>query len=151
MGELNRAMTETSSTDQKQGNPDAVEIELRVRYPECDPAGVAHHSVYAIWMELARTELLRQRGTPYSGLLAKGIMFVVARISVRYRRSVEYDQVVRVRTWIAKSARSKVDHEYEMCCGDELVATAQTTLVCIDDQGRPCAVPDGVMSVGPGA
>jgi len=35
------------------------EIEIRARYPECDPMGVAHHTVYPIWFEIGRTEMLR--------------------------------------------------------------------------------------------
>ena len=143
-------MTQTVPTNQISDDPNAVEIEVRVRYPECDPAGVAHHSVYAIWLELARTELLRRRGEPYADLVARGVMFVVARMAVRYRRPAKYDDLLRVRTWIANSARAKVDHEYEIYCGDDLVATAQTTLVCVDAAGQPVSIPDGVMSVEPG-
>ena len=128
----------------------AVEIEIRVRYPECDPAGVAHHAVYPIWLELARTELLRRRGTPYAELVANGVMFVVARLCVRYRRPVQYDELLCVRTWISRSAKAKVDHEYEIHAGEQLVATAQTTLVCVDDVGRPRTIPDGVMAVDSG-
>ena len=43
-------------------------IGLRVRYPECDPMNVAHHSAYAVWLELARTELLREQGLAYRDL-----------------------------------------------------------------------------------
>lgn len=129
------------------GTRSAIEIEVRVRYPECDPAGVAHHGVYPIWLELARTELLRHNGMPYAALEADGVKFVVARMCIRYRRPVRYDDLLRVRTWIATSARAKVDHEYEIHCGPHLVATAQTTLVCVDGNGRPRPIPEGVMPV----
>ena len=128
---------------------DSIEIEIRVRYPECDPAGVAYHGAFPTWLELARTELLRRNGTPYAALEADGVKFVVARLCIRYRRPVRYDELIRVRTWIATSARAKVDHEYEIHAGPNLVATAQTTLVCVDAANRPRPIPDGVMSVSP--
>ena len=113
-------------------NPTSIgEIELRVRYPECDPAGVAHHSVFVVWMEMARTELLRQQGVPYAQLESEGVLFVVARVSLRFRKPVLYDQVIGVRTWVTSSARAKVEHEYEVRRGDEIVATGSTTLVCV--------------------
>lgn len=127
----------------------AIAIEVRVRYPECDPAGVAHHGVYPIWLELARTELLRRGGRPYAALESDGVKFVVARLCIRYRRPVKYDDLLQVRAWIAASARAKVDHEYEIRCGRHLIATAQTTLVCVDAAGRPRPIPEGVMPVGP--
>ncbi|MFI4854981.1 MAG: acyl-CoA thioesterase, partial [Phycisphaerales bacterium JB065] len=42
------------------------DLSLRVRYVECDPQGVAHHSSYVAWLEMGRTELLRlgPPGTP---------------------------------------------------------------------------------------
>ena len=33
------------------------EIEIRVRYPECDPMGFLHHSRVFIYFEMGRTEL----------------------------------------------------------------------------------------------
>jgi len=37
-----------------------------VRYAETDQMGIVHHSVYPIWFELARTDLAKQAGFPYS-------------------------------------------------------------------------------------
>lgn len=122
-----------------------IEIEVRVRYPECDPAGVAHHSVFAVWLEMARTELLRRQGVPYAELTQQGIQFVVARLAVRYRRPVYYDDLLRVKASLHDSGRAKADHDYEIHRGSELVATAQTTLVCVNAQGRPMLIPPGIM------
>jgi len=133
----------------KQGDaPDSsIEIEVRVRYPECDPGGVAHHSVYPVWLEIARTELLRSQGVPYAKLEAQGIIFVVARLSIRYRRPVRYDDLLQIRTWLSESGRAKVDHAYEIRCNGSVVADAQTTLVCVDRQGRPQLIPQGIMGI----
>ena len=43
-------------------------LNLRVRYAETDQMGVAHHSSYFVWMEAARTELLRESGLSYREL-----------------------------------------------------------------------------------
>ncbi len=123
------------------------EIEVRVRYTECDPMNVAHHSVYPVWMEMARTQWLRDRGMPYRELEEQGILFVVARMSLRYRKPARYDDVLVVRVWPVDDpnpSRVKVDQEYEIRRGDELLVTAQTTLVCVDRQGKPQAMPDQI-------
>lgn len=134
----------------------SIDIELRVRYPECDPIGVVHHSVYAIWMEIARTDLLRQQGTPYSELEKKGIFFVVARMQIRYRKPARYDDLLRVRATHLPGESIKVEHTYEIrrvsdgqgnSAGDELLADASTTLVCVDRNGRPQRIPDGTFGV----
>ena len=55
------------------------EIEVRVRYAETDSMGYLHHSRYAVFMEMGRTELLRQTGVNYRDLEAAGILFVLRR------------------------------------------------------------------------
>ena len=62
------------------------------RYSETDQAGVVHHTVYPVWFEMGRTELLRVNGLAYSELEKKGIYFVVSELSVKYRRPAFYDE-----------------------------------------------------------
>ncbi|MEY5033287.1 MAG: Acyl-CoA thioester hydrolase YbgC, partial [Planctomycetota bacterium] len=61
-------------------------IEVRVRYPECDPMGVVHHAVYPIWFEMGRTEMLRAAGGSYRDMEAAGVFLAVVRLEVRFRR-----------------------------------------------------------------
>ena len=47
---------------------DVHRMTVRVRYPECDPGGRAHHAVYLAWFEMGRTELMRARGRTYADM-----------------------------------------------------------------------------------
>ena len=51
-------------------------INIVPRYAETDQAGVVHHTVYPVWLEMGRTELLRANGLAYRDLEKKGTMFV---------------------------------------------------------------------------
>ncbi len=119
----------------------ATTITVRVRYAECDPMGVAHHSAYPVWMEIARTELLREQGFAYRELEERGILFVVARLNVRYRRPARYDDELTLHVESKPTAGVKVEHVYTIHRGNELVATAETTLVCVDRDGKLRPVP----------
>jgi acyl-CoA thioester hydrolase len=121
------------------------QVELRVRYSECDPMGVAHHSAYPIWMEIARTEALRTNGVAYRELEERGVFFVVARLSVRYHRPARYDDLLHIRVRTLPSAGVKVEHEYEICRGEEVLARAQTTLACINREGKLQPIPRGTL------
>ena len=66
-------------------------IEVRARYPECDPMGVVHHTVYPVWFEMGRTELLRSVGGSYRDLEEAGALLAVTRLEVRYRAPARYD------------------------------------------------------------
>src|SRR6476660_539944 len=52
-------------------------LNLRVRYPECDPMGYLHHSIYLQYFEMGRVELLRAMGHTYAELEQQGLFFVV--------------------------------------------------------------------------
>jgi acyl-CoA thioester hydrolase len=116
-------------------------IEIRVRYAECDPMGVAHHSAYAPWFEMGRTELLRSSGGNYRNLEAAGVLLAVVKLSIRYKRPARYDDLLALETRVASLGHVKIEHEYELRLGDEVLATAETTLACIDREGRARPLP----------
>ena len=125
--------------------PDQIAIDVRVRYSECDPQSVAHHSVFPIWMELARIELLRANGISYRQCEEQGVFFVVVALNIRYRRAARYDDLLTIDVKHIHIGRIQIEHEYRITRDDELIAEASTTLACVDRQGRPAAMPEGFL------
>jgi len=123
-------------------------VSVRVRYPECDPMGVAHHATYPVWLEIARTELLRRQGEAYRTLEESGVFFVVARLSLRYRRPARYDDELDITVTCRPSAGVKLEHCYAVRRGGELLATAETTLACVDGGGKLRPVPSALLPQG---
>lgn len=119
---------------------------IRVRYCECDPMGVAHHSVYAVWFEIGRTELLRAQGGDYRSLEARGVFLAVAKLDVRYRRPARYDDVLELTTHLEDVGHVKIEHRYELRRDSELLATARSTLACLDRDGVVRPLPDELLS-----
>ncbi|QKK06772.1 MAG: acyl-CoA thioesterase [Planctomycetota bacterium] len=131
---------------------------LRVRYCECDPMRVAHHASYVPWLEEARTELLRTSGIAYSQLEAAGVYLAVIGLQIAYKRPALYDDLLDIHVRVASVTRVKIRHEYEVRlaerpglspeetetfrqAGHDLLITAETTLACLDAQGRPRVLP----------
>jgi acyl-CoA thioester hydrolase len=119
-------------------------VHIAVRYNECDPMGVTHHSVYAVWLEEARSQWLRNLGVAYSELEKQGVFFVVAKINIRYHRPARYDDELTVTCSMLTRSKVSLEHEYVVQRGDELMATGQTTLVCVDGDGQMQPVPDAI-------
>lgn len=119
-------------------------LEVRVRYYECDPMNVAHHSVYPVWMEMGRTEMLREQGVAYRDLEAQGVYFVIARLNLRFRKPAVYDDVLQVETLMLPSAGVKIDHQYRITRNGELLTEADTTMVCVNREGRPQPIPEAL-------
>jgi len=118
------------------------EITIRVRYAETDRMGLLHHSNYLVYFEQGRTELLRQQGLAYKDLEDQGYLLVLTKVQVRYRRPARYDDVLTLRTIVARTSMVKIEHRYEMLRDGEILADGETTLGCIDREGKPQMLPE---------
>lgn len=123
-------------------------MEIRVRYCECDPMGVVHHTVYPVWFEMGRTELLRATGGNYRDMEEAGVFLAVVRMQVAYRRPARYDDLLRLETTLASAGHVKIEHTYELYRGEELLCTGATTLACLDRAGKARALPEGLFDPG---
>ena len=47
---------------------------VEVRYAETDQMGIAHHSNYAVWFEVARTDFIKAAGISYTDVEKGGII-----------------------------------------------------------------------------
>lgn len=117
------------------------EIELRVRYCECDPGGIVHHAAYFVYFELARTEFLRAVGGDYRKMEETGQFVVVVKAECRYHRPARYDDVLRVRVALGRVRAASLEHDYQVFRGDELLATAHVVLAVVDRNGKVQMVP----------
>jgi acyl-CoA thioester hydrolase len=118
------------------------EIQIRVRYQETDAMGVLHHANYFTYFEMGRTELLRANGAEYRQIEQDGTFMVIVRIGCTYKRPARYDDMLTLRTRTARVSAAKIEHEYELLRGDELLAEAHSTLACVDREGRVQRVPE---------
>ena len=121
------------------------EIELRVRYQECDPMGLLHHAGYFTYFEIGRTELLRADGGNYRKMEESGLFIVVVKAECRYHRPARYDDLLRLRTTVARIGAVKIEHLYELLRDDELLAVARVTLAVVDGRGKVRRVPDWML------
>ncbi len=119
-------------------------ISFRVRYCEVDRMNAVHHSQYAAYFEMGRTELLRDNGYDYRDLEDRGILLVIAKLEIRYKAPAQYDDILELITKIAKIDRVRIDHEYELIRpkDNRLIAQAKTTLVHVDRTGKIQPVPE---------
>lgn len=118
------------------------EIAIRVRYAETDRMGFLHHANYLVYFEQARIELLRQQGASYKDLEDQGYLLVLTKVEVQYKRPARYDDVLTIRTTVARTTMVRIDHTYEVVRDGEVITTGATTLACINRDGQPQALPE---------
>ncbi len=121
------------------------------RYAETDKGGIIHHSVYPVWFEMGRTELLRANGVAYRDLEAQGIFFVVVELRVKYRRPAFYDEQLLLETVCSNVTAGKVEHTYKLTRpGTGIVlAEGSSILACVDGQGKIHRIPKFMYSEQP--
>jgi acyl-CoA thioester hydrolase len=120
------------------------EIKIRVRYVETDQMGLLHHANYLVYFEEGRTELLRAQGLTYRDVEAQGFYLVLTKIQVRYRSPAYYDDLLTLRTSVVRTTLVKIEHKYELLRDGVLVAEAETTLGCVDHEGKVQPLPDSL-------
>lgn len=118
------------------------EIEFRVRYQETDAMGVVHHSNYLTWFEMGRTEMLRASGGSYRQMEEQGHFLVIYKAECKYSRPAKYDDLLRLRTTLTRVTAAKIEHQYEVFRGEDLLAQGHTVLACVDRRGQPQRIPD---------
>ena len=121
----------------------ATSTEVRVRYAETDQMGVAYHANYLVWCEIGRTDFIRQHGMSYAEMERNGIGLAVSDVTMRFHASATYDDLVRIETTLTDIKSRLISFSYlisNATTGAKLVS-ATTSLIAIDDDGRPRAMP----------
>src|SRR5216683_2877562 len=119
----------------------AGDITIRVRYAETDRMGLLHHANYLVYFEQGRTELLRAQGIAYKDLEDQGFLLVLTRVQVRYRSPARYDDLLTLRTTVVRTTLVKIEHRYELLRDGLLLAEGESTLGCIDREGKVQPLP----------
>src|SRR5216117_906270 len=119
----------------------------RVNYSETDQMGFVYHANYLIWMDMARTEHLRERGMSYRDMEQQGTYLTVTDVHVRYRQPARYDDMIRIRCWVRDLASRRVIFGYaiERAETGDLLATAETTLIALNHQHALARIPEHVL------
>lgn len=119
-------------------------IAIVPRYCETDQAGVVHHSVYPVWFELGRTELLRANGLAYKDLEKSGFFMVVAELTVKYRNGAFYDEQLELTTTCSQVTAARIEHTYRLIRPEtgQLLAEGSSILACVNAQGKIQRVPE---------
>lgn len=118
------------------------EIQIRVRYAETDRMGLLHHANYLVYFEQARTELLRSRGAAYKEMEDRGYYLVIAKVEIKYKAPAHYDDVLTIRTTVIRTTPVRIEHKYEVFREGTLICEGNTTLACVDTEGRLQAMPE---------
>jgi acyl-CoA thioester hydrolase len=114
---------------------------LTTRSYECDSYGHVNNAVYLNYLEYARIQFLNDLPVSYSELRRKGVGFVVARICIDFKRQLGSGEPLRIQTRPIKKQKVRMVFQQSIYRDSELVAEAEVTWACIDDEGKLIRIP----------
>ncbi|MEX0619438.1 MAG: acyl-CoA thioesterase, partial [Pseudohongiellaceae bacterium] len=109
-------------------------LTMRVRDYECDMQGIVNNAVYQNYLEWARHEYLRSRGLDFTDLTVRGVIIVVVRAELNYRRSLRGGDGFRVTVRARKLSRVRLLFEQEILLdpGGERMLDARITATALN-------------------
>ncbi|UOE57571.1 acyl-CoA thioesterase [Bacillus sp. CMF12] len=116
--------------------------EIEVRYAETDQMGVVYHANYLVWMELGRTQIIKDLGFSYAEMEKDGIISPVLDILASYKKPLRYGQTATIKTWIEEYDGFRVSYGYEIYNDEgDLAVTGLSKHVCVKkDNFRPISI-----------
>ena len=104
--------------------------------------GVVYHGNYCTYFEMGRTELLREAtGVSYREVEENEAKMVVVKAECNYIRPARYDDLLTLKTRVARVTIASIEHEHELYRDDELLATGRIRLATVDSNGKIVPVP----------
>lgn len=119
--------------------PTAFTTSMSVRDYECDMQGVVNNAVYQHYLEHARHEFLKSRGLDFAALTAQGIIVVVIRAELDYRRSLRSgdDFVISVATERESRLRLAFVQQIVHVASGAVVMDARIVTTAVNGAGKP--------------
>jgi acyl-CoA thioester hydrolase len=111
--------------------------DVPLRWVDVDSAGVVNNAAYLSLMEQARFMYFQHLGL----LQDFRVPFVLAEVGLKFLRPGRLGMRVEVAAATKSFGTSSFRMSYEVRSADEVLATAEATLVFVDHDLRPCPIP----------
>jgi 4-hydroxybenzoyl-CoA thioesterase len=129
------------------GNPGSyLSVRVQVGWGDCDPAGIVFYPHFYAWMDTVSHVLARAMGIARESMLPPGsdlLGFPVVATRAQYLAPARMDDVLEVRTWVARVGRTSLSLRHEIL---RLEADGSETAIAHGREDRVFIVqgPDGL-------
>ena len=115
------------------------QLAMAVREYECDMQGVVNNAVYQNYLEHARHEFLKSRGLDFARLTEQGVIVVVVRADLQFKKSLRSGDefVVTVLPVLQSPVRLVFEQTIKKVGDGQLMLSASITTTAVNSRGRP--------------
>lgn len=96
---------------------DCLSLRVQVGWGDCDPAGIVFYPRFYAWMDNVSHALAREMGIPRESMLPPGSELLglpVVATRAEYLTPARMDDVLEVRTWVARVGRTSLSLRHEI-------------------------------------
>jgi len=126
-------------------------LPVRVYFEDTDFSGVVYHGAYIRFMERGRSDFLRRLGVGHvalgSGEHGEPLAFAVRRIAADFLKPARIDDVLEVETRSGELRGARIVLSQTVRRGDEVLVSAEVTVVMINGEGRARRLPEAVRAL----
>ena len=128
--------------------PDQYRHTLRVRYRECDAQGHVFFAEYAAFLDVAITEMWRDRAGGWQAMVDGGHDLVVAELTCRYLGSAQFDDLIDVVIEVERLGETSLAFGWGVERSGEALVLGTVRYVCIDPEThRKKPLPEAMRTV----
>ena len=119
---------------------------LRIHIEDTDCTGTVYHANYLNFFERARSEWMIKLGFNIEWQQQHHIKFLVHSIDIKFLKPATVHEHVEVVSIIKEKRKASII--FDQCLRStsdpaKLFCKAEITVACVDDNMRPCAIPNG--------
>ncbi len=120
--------------------------QLRVRYSESDRMGTFYNSRLLEWMEVGRSELIRETGSTYAEWEERGVMAPIVEANLKFKGRAGYDDLLEIETSCSREGRARLRFESKLTLVENgrPVAEGYTIHALTDPSGKPMRIPEWI-------
>ncbi len=123
-------------------------LPVRVYYEDTDFTRVVYHANFLRFMERGRSDFIRMAGIDHVFLDGQDdTAFAIARVEIDFKKPARIDDALVVRTVFHAVSGVRLHADQQVLRGDDVLAQAKVTAVCVGPDGRPRKPPPAMVQL----
>ena len=116
----------------------------KIYYHDTDAGGIVYYAQYLCYLEEARTEFLEHKGLSVQMFKERGLAYAVRQCNVSYRAPARYGDTLTCTAVLKKATAAQLVFDQKITDQKDgrLMVEAEVSLVCLNTEFKPTAIPD---------
>ncbi|MBN1960742.1 MAG: YbgC/FadM family acyl-CoA thioesterase [Deltaproteobacteria bacterium] len=124
------------------------QLQVKIYLEDTDAQGIVYHANYLKYCERCRTDMLAGNNGPSLGQWqARGYLFVVHELHIKYKVPAHLHDVLLVKTTLERTSNYRLTfkHDVRRQSDDTLLVQVEAIVVAVSNEGQLRELPEGLL------